>query len=71
MPCYTVHGKYWSGKQLVNLANRRPFASNYIFLEPVLVIHAAHSPIIYPTIHSDKPIHQCSIPLQDFPMYGT
>ena len=57
--------KFWSGKKLANLANRRPFTnflSTNVFLGSVLVIHAAHSPIFYPPIDSDQCIRQCFTP---------
>ena len=55
-------GKFWSGKKLANLANRRPFANFYLpmfLLGSVLAIHVAHSPIFYPPIDSDQRIRQC------------
>ena len=59
-------GKFWSGKKLANLANRRPFA-NFLSTN-VSAIHVAHSPIFYPPIDSDQRIRQCFTP-PNFPTY--
>ena len=43
-------GKFWSGKKLVKLASGIPFVNftlQILFLQSVVAIHAAHSPMFY------------------------